>query len=184
MKMLFVVLAIVFMMVVISAADVCSDGTDGGDCSTTHPGQRCSYGGSVGWVLEDAAKICGCPSGYRMDTTDEEAPGGKCVANVTQNATQNQTQNQTHTNTTQNQTTHTNTTQNQTGAGANATGNQTAGQQTGTNQTQTPSGQGYTTPVDKYHYEDISPKEKIGGLCLFTIFIPLFVVGIALARNR
>ena len=83
------------------SGDLCCEGPDSGhsywtgECANTSidpslPGKRCSVGN---WV--DAAVLCPCPSGYSMDTSDNE--DGVCVEignTQNQNQSQNQSQNQ------------------------------------------------------------------------------------------
>jgi len=155
------------------AEDVCEDGTPAGECSSTSPGKRCSYGGSeYGWVLEDAAKICGCPEGYEMQVTDD-APAGKCVALAGEETDEEETdqtnQTETYMNVTTNQSQANQTAQNATQTAQNQT-NQTTG--TGT-QTVVPGNGAYV-------YEPIEQEEGEGGTCLLAVFIPLLVLGLAM----
>ncbi|MCD6549580.1 hypothetical protein J7K41_02645 [Candidatus Micrarchaeota archaeon] len=168
---------------VFAADEVCEDGTPRHECSTVHPGMKCSDyldNGVVKWTLIHAAKVCGCPEGYQMVVTDD-APAGKCIkignetspeSNQTEGQTEGEEQSE----------------QESTGYGNNQSANETLGQSNQTvNETGGSTSENVTSKnevIDKYKYEPVDYEEPQGGLCAAGLIIPMVLLGYLARYNR
>ncbi|MCD6279629.1 hypothetical protein J7J26_02560 [Candidatus Micrarchaeota archaeon] len=190
--LLFVILGIFMLTLSVYASecsgDLCCEGPDSGhsywtgECANTSidpslPGKRCSVGN---WV--DAAVLCPCPSGYSMDTSDNE--DGVCVEidnTQNQNQSQNQSQNQQDQNQGQNQSQNQSQNQQNQNQGQNQSQNQSQNQQNQNQQNQQDNS-GSQTNHNGYVYTPVE-KEEGAGICMGLIFLIVGIFTLYLKHN-